>query len=695
MLYISLVISGKVLRKANTFFGQITSADQELPMRSLIAILVAAVVLFPLTAHAIDVWGDQWGIWTRDNSPYNVVGEIRVPPESTLIIEPGVIVTFKGYYKFIVDTAATLEAIGTYNDSIFFTTDDTATGWHGIRFLWADETCQLSYCVIEYGKAEGVSPDNWGGGVYCKHSSITISNNTFRYNFASGSGGGLCLRTRSDATVTNNLFLSNTALCGGGVRCKGQSAADVRGNTFMKNRSYDTAGGVSCSYSDAVVASNVFRRNYAPFGAAINVRHCSPTIVDNLVEKNQARHGGGINTRYSEATIEANIIRNNTAEQGGGIYSGRSNLIIRKNIINNNSALEGGGIYFGNSVPYVEGNTIAFNSAGERGGGFYWRTSSDSAITNTILWGNQSPVGPEIYVNGESPRITYCDVQGGWPGQGNINADPMFVGPERGDYHLRWHSPCIDAGDPNFPLDPDDTRSDIGAFYFDQDLDGIVELYPHEAPIVIPPEGGDIIYDGWVFNFFGHPDKIDIWTYAFVPETGRYGPVYLREQIWIPVDSLGWSEITERVPGVAPAGDYVFVAYIGDYPTTIIDSSYFYFTKTGLTAGEIGNWFEDLDWQRESDLTESDLPTHYGLSQNFPNPFNVSTVINYELPIDSHVKLEVYNLLGQEVATLVDQKQQPGYKSVVWDASGVSSGIYFYKLTAGDYSESKRMLLVR
>jgi hypothetical protein len=83
------------------------------------------------------------------------------------------------------------------------------------------------------------------------------------------------------------------------------------------------------------------------------------------------------------------------------------------------------------------------------------------------------------------------------------------------------------------------------------------------------------------------------------------------------------------------------------------------------------------------------------LSQNYPNPFNATTVINYQLPVDDEVTLEVYNLFGQKVATLVDGEQQAGCRSVVWDASDISSGIYFYRLTAGDFTETKRMIVVK
>ncbi len=96
---------------------------------------------------------------------------------------------------------------------------------------------------------------------------------------------------------------------------------------------------------------------------------------------------------------------------------------------------------------------------------------------------------------------------------------------------------------------------------------------------------------------------------------------------------------------------------------------------------------------------QGQLPEEYSLSQNYPNPFNPTTLIRYALPAVSNqlsaVTLEVYNILGQKVATLVDQEQKPGYYDIGWDASSLSSGIYFYRLNAGEFSQTRKMLLLR
>lgn len=104
-----------------------------------------------------------------------------------------------------------------------------------------------------------------------------------------------------------------------------------------------------------------------------------------------------------------------------------------------------------------------------------------------------------------------------------------------------------------------------------------------------------------------------------------------------------------------------------------------------------------VEWE-EVDYTQR--PTDFGLRQNFPNPFNPTTIIQYALPKTSRVKIEVYNILGQKVRTLVDDTQEPGYKSINWDGkddggSEVSSGVYFCRIQAGDFVKNRKMTLLK
>jgi hypothetical protein len=88
-------------------------------------------------------------------------------------------------------------------------------------------------------------------------------------------------------------------------------------------------------------------------------------------------------------------------------------------------------------------------------------------------------------------------------------------------------------------------------------------------------------------------------------------------------------------------------------------------------------------------------PLTYRLEQNYPNPFNPSTTIRYGLPSHSHVTLTVFNTLGQRVATLVEGEQEAGFHEAVFDASALASGVYLYRLTAGSFVETRKLVLVR
>jgi hypothetical protein len=89
------------------------------------------------------------------------------------------------------------------------------------------------------------------------------------------------------------------------------------------------------------------------------------------------------------------------------------------------------------------------------------------------------------------------------------------------------------------------------------------------------------------------------------------------------------------------------------------------------------------------------IPNEFVLDQNYPNPFNPSTEIRYQLPENGHVKLEIYDVIGNLVTTLIDQEMNAGYHSINWNASGLSSGIYFYRISSGNFVATKKLMLMK
>jgi len=106
-------------------------------------------------------------------------------------------------------------------------------------------------------------------------------------------------------------------------------------------------------------------------------------------------------------------------------------------------------------------------------------------------------------------------------------------------------------------------------------------------------------------------------------------------------------------------------------------------------------WSNSTTFNVATDIKDNTIPTVYALDQNFPNPFNPVTKINYQLPKNSFVMLIVYDVLGKQVASLVNEEQAAGVYQTTFDGSGLSSGIYFYKIQAGDFVETKKLVLMK
>ena len=243
---------------------------------------------------------------------------------------------------------------------------------------------------------------------------------------------------------------------------------------------------IHCSYGSPTLIGNVIT-NCCPnqLGRGIYLEWSGARVEDNIIMNNiTSYNGAGIGVSYSTPLIAGNLIINNRAgidfnvARGGGIYIQNSEIILERNVVAHNRARYlfdiGGGICVGGSYLELTNCTIANNAVEtvhyprEGYGGGITIGSSDVFIKNSIFWENYATSNPDI--NGPAV-VTYSDIGQGYQGEGNISSDPLFVDAENNDYHLFPGSPCIDTGDPNSPLDPDSTRADMGAYFFDQTTD--------------------------------------------------------------------------------------------------------------------------------------------------------------------------------------------------------------------------------
>jgi len=220
---------------------------------------------------------------------------------------------------------------------------------------------------------------------------------------------------------------------GGGILIEGSSPV-IRNNLFSQNQAIDRTGVNSAG------------------GGAIRVGDGNPRIFANVIQSNLGRYGAGIVLNYTGAVVRNNVI---VANAGGEDYGG-AGIWCYENFT---------------SPKLVENNTIVDNNSVRNGGGIrVWNTTV--AIRNNVIWGNHASSGAQIYAP-SGAEVTYSDVEGGWAGQGNIDADPQLM---PSDYLLGLSSPCIDSGNPD-PVyyDPDSAgvakwpargarRNDMGAY---------------------------------------------------------------------------------------------------------------------------------------------------------------------------------------------------------------------------------------
>lgn len=307
---------------------------------------------------------------------------------------------------------------------------------HGGGIVCWEASPTIARCMIQYNSA------SWGGGMRIWLASPVVSSCTFSVN-RGGDGGGLsCIGDQSEVhrpVIEQCSFLGNQSGWGGGLYCL-ETRTSVIGCTFEYNIATDVGGGIA------------IQKNYA------TENQCA--IYDAVVQENTAGYCGAGIYCYSAAPVISNcdVSANHSNFYGGGICVWEyANPVISNSLVEQNYAADSGGGLFSHSysAPTFTNCTVVNNATDHYGGGLDWDYYAGPTMTNCIFWFNSAPISPEIEVgaHGGDGVITHCDIAGGWEGEGNIDADPLFVTGPLGSYYLSQvaagevaDSPCLDSG---------------------------------------------------------------------------------------------------------------------------------------------------------------------------------------------------------------------------------------------------------
>ncbi len=218
----------------------------------------------------------------------------------------------------------------------------------------------------------------------------------------------------------------------------------------------------------------------------------------------------------------------------------------------------------------------------------------------------------------------------------------------------------------------------------------------------VPAGGGDLIYDLYVENIGSTAAAFDGWLY--VSYEGGVPTTLVQRSFtnFLPGWSINRPGMFYPISGSYAAGNYEFGLRVGSHPSTVWAEDNFPFEKSGtdyvdgfipFPVDGAPNPFDRIAGIEDGVLEV--IPKEYSLDQNYPNPFNPTTAISYQLSAISFVNLTVYDIAGRQVAELVNGMRDAGVHDVTFDASNLSSGIYFYRIEAGDFTSVRKMVLMK
>lgn len=646
----------------------------------------------PISSSFIPSVIDQSLTLNKASSPYYLSENVEIKSGAVLEIDAGV--------ELLIDQGkgitikGTLTINGTEDEPVRLTSYYPGQHWKGLFFDNADSRSILDHVVIS--EASGISNDEYFfSAVSLLNSDVEILNSVIR-------DIPLPISSQYSRLKVTGSRISNATLVGDYVNVNGGKLWLIN-NTFEGNNIEDMdAIDIGFMEDTTIIQGNSFYDFIGDNTDAIDIGDSSTGVQ---IIGNKVVNCGDKAVSIGQGS-EARIFKNVFAKCNLGV-----------------------GIKDAGSIGYIDHNTFYSNNVGvavyekvlNRGGG-------SAEIRNSIFM--NSTQAPVTYDEFSSADVYYSiSDTDALEGSSNLFGDIYLINPENENYYPQVVSPVINASE-NTYLDDEsaDSLSEIGAFQFQGMLDPdlvINEINYHSSPDFDPED--------WVEFYNTTDSQLDISKWVFID--GSYDQTYVFEDNMIlpshryHVISRDLSLFTGLFPAVSNVSGSMNNGLSGSG-----ESLYLYtndgFLIDSLTFTDGNPWPAQADgngpslelkspyldnglpnsWQASpghgtpgsdnsqftsNELEDDTTPDKVALFQNYPNPFNPSTVINFQLPVNSQVSLKVYDMLGREVSVLVNGPIQAGYHQITFNAQNLASGMYIYRLKAGNTIITRKLTLIK
>ena len=471
-----------------------------------------------------------------------------------------------------------------------------------------------------------------------------------------------CLKQMDLYVDASNPLIKNNDMtsCIFGLRCTGNSNPTIIGN---KITNIPGLTNIKISKSSAVIKNNYFYTLVDVEGNGCGVlldNADNSEVFNNIfkgqknsnINKDQIDKHTGISIVNSQ---NVDIINNTFDTKNRAIDESGSTANIINNIVVNNDDY---------GISFLDGSTMDYNA----------------------FWNNKN------------------NYNGNNPGSHNIFGNVMFVDTSKDNYRLLKNSLCINAGNPDQKYnDKDGSRNDIGAYggpYADSiwtNQDGstlAINQLTVKDTIQIQIKGEnvkglaeinfDLSYDPFILTILNATSSSLTKSFSIQRTCTKAGTVN--------IDLKSSKGILED------NGALIELKYAVNSPNTTTTLHF-----SNATAVDETSITKNISTLKDGQITiitgvdknNTEIPKTFSLSQNYPNPFNPSTSIRYELPVLSKVKIMIYDILGREITTLINETRPAGRYEIKWNASRFSSGVYFYRIQAGNFVQTKKLMLLK